>query len=130
MKDNTLRCYRKNRAGKGIFKQRHVLLTEHHASTFLQTQNKKVLKIKRYVSKPEALSVCLINLRSCNNKTTLMKQFIKDLDLDICAITESWLKEGELVSKVTLKPDGYEILSSPCPLRPGGGIVIIHKENL
>ena len=28
------------------------------------------------------------------------------------------------------KPDGYEILSSPCPSRLGGEIAIIQKENL
>ena len=59
-----------------------------------------------------------------------MKQFINDLDLNICAITETWLKEGEEVGKATLKPDGYEILSSLHPSRLGWGIAIIHKENL
>ena len=130
-KDKMLRHYRRSRAAKDIFKWINVLLTEHHAFKFLCMQNKKVIKkIKRYVPKPEALSVCLINLRTCNNKTTLMKQFIKDLHLDICAITKTWLIEGEAVDKAALKPDGYEIISSPCLSRLGGGIVIIHKENL
>ena len=85
---------------------------------------------KGYVPKPEVPSVCLINLRSCNNKTALMKQFINDLDLDICAITETWLIQGKEVGKATLKPDWYEILSSPHPSRLGGGTAFIHKENL
>ena len=59
-----------------------------------------------------------------------MRQFINDLDLDICAITETWLKEGDEVGKAALKPEGYEILSSPCPIGLGGRIAIIHKENL
>ena len=63
-------------------------------------------------------------------QNSLMKQFINNLDLKICAITETWLREGEEVAKATLKPDGYEILFSPCLSRLGGGIVIIHKENL
>ena len=29
-----------------------------------------------------------------------------------------------------LRPEGYEILSSPCPNQLGGGIAIIHKEDL
>ena len=92
-------------------------------------QKKKVIKkIKRYVPKPEALSVCLINPRSCNNKTILIKQFINDLDLDICAITETWLKEGDKVEKVTLKPYGYEVFSSLHLSRLHGGIGTIHKE--
>ena len=54
--------------------------------------------------------------------TALMKQFINDLDLNICAITETWLKENDEVGKAALKPE--------CPSRLGGGLVIIHKENL
>ena len=80
--------------------------------------------------KPKALSMCLINPRSCNNKTALMKQFINDLDLDICAITETWLKEDDEIGKMALKPEGYEILSSPHPIRLDGGIAVIYKEDL
>ena len=74
--------------------------------------------------------MCLINPRSCNNKTALMKQFINDLDLDIGAITETWLKEVDEIGKAALKPGGYEILSSPSPIRLGGGIAVIYKEDL
>ena len=59
-----------------------------------------------------------------------MKQFINNLDLDICAVTETWLKEGDEIGKVALKPEGYEILTSPCPIRLGGGIAIIYKDDL
>ena len=45
-----------------------------------------------------------------------MKQLINNLDLDICAVTETWLKEGDEIGKVALKPEGYEILSSPLVL--------------
>ena len=58
-----------------------------------------------------------------------MKQFINDLDLDVCAVTETWLKEGGEIGRVALRPEGYEILSSPHPNRLGGGIAIIHKED-
>ena len=130
-KDKSLRCYRRSRAGKNIFKWLHVLLTEHCGTKILHTWNSKVIKkIMRYTTKPETLSICLINPRSCNNKTALMKQFINDLDLDICAIKETWLKESDEISKTALKPEGYEILSSLCPIRLGGGIAIIYKKEL
>ena len=77
------------------------------------TPNKKVIKkIKRYLPKSEALSISLIDLRSCNNKDAPMKQFIDE------------------VCKTALKPDGYKILSSPYSPILGGGIAIISKENL
>ena len=59
-----------------------------------------------------------------------MKQFINDLDLDVCAVTEAWLKEGDEIGRVALRPEGYEILSSPCPNRLWGGIAIIRKVDL
>ena len=59
-----------------------------------------------------------------------MKQFNNDLDLDMYAITETWLKEGDEISRVALRPEGYEILSSPHPMKSGGGIAIIYKEDL
>ena len=59
-----------------------------------------------------------------------MKQFINDLDLDICAITETWLKEDDEIGKAALKPEGYEILSSPHLTRSGGGIAVIYKADL
>ena len=74
--------------------------------------------------------MCLINPRSYSNKTAVMKQFIHALDLDVCVITETWLKEGDEIGRVALRPEGYEILSSPCPMRSGGGIAIIDKEDL
>ena len=68
--------------------------------------------------------MCLINPRSFNNKTALMEQFSNDLDLDICAITDTWLKEDDEIGKAASKPEGYEILSSPHPIRLGGGIAV------
>ena len=91
---------------------------------------KVVKKLERYTPELKALSMCLINPRSCNNKAAVMKQFINDLDLDVCAVTETWLKEGDEISRAALRPNGYEILSSPCPMRSGGGIANIHKEDL
>ena len=52
------------------------------------------------------------------------------LDLDICVITETWLKEDDQIGKAALKPEGYEILSSPHPIRLGGGIAVMYKEDL
>ena len=39
-------------------------------------------------------------------------------------------KEGDEIGKAALKPEGYEILSSPHPTRSGGGITFIYKEGL
>ena len=115
-KDESLRCYRRSRAGKNMFNRIKVLLTDHRCSKIFQPHNMKVFKkLERCIPKPKPLSMCLINPRSCNNKAAVMKQFINDLDLDVCAVTETWLKEGDEVGRVALRPERYEILSSPRP---------------
>ena len=91
---------------------------------------KVIKKLERYTPKPKALSMCLIYPRSCGNKAAMMKQFINDLDLNVCAITETWLKEDDEIGRLALRPERYEILSSPCPMRSGGGVAIIYKEDL
>ena len=48
----------------------------------------------------------------------------------MCVVIETWLKEGDEIGRVALRPEGYEILSSPCPMRSGGEIAIIYKEDL
>ena len=40
------------------------------------------------------------------------------------------VKEGDEIGKAALKPEGYESLFSPHPIRLGGGIAIIYKEDL
>ena len=129
-KDESLRCYMRSRAGKNMFNRIKVLPTEHRCSKIFRPCNMKVVKnLERCTPKPKPLSMCLINPRSCNNKAAVMKQFINVLDLDVCAVTETWLKEGDEVARVALRPEGYEILSTPWPNRLGG-IAIIHKEDL
>ena len=80
---------------------------------FLTSQHEVFKKLERCIPKPKPLSMCRDNPRSCNNKAAVMKQFINDLDLDVCAVTETWLKEGNEVGRVPLRLEGYEILSSP-----------------
>ena len=105
-KDESLRCYRRSTTGKNIFNRIKVLLTEHNSSKILLSRNMKVIrKLERYTPKPKALSICLINPRSCSNKAAMMKQFINDLDLNVCAITETWLKEGDEIGRVALRPE-------------------------
>ena len=67
-KNESLRCYRRSRAGKSISNWIKVLLTEHHGSKILCPQNRKVIKIERYIPKPKELSMCLINPRSVTIK--------------------------------------------------------------
>ena len=73
-----------------------------------------------------------INARSIYPKTLTFQQYISTVDSTLCAITETWLlnDENDLRYK-EVPPPGYKILSHPrSDGRKGGGIAVIHKNNL
>ena len=55
------------------------------------------------------LSFCFINARSVKNKATAILQYILDNDMDILAITESWLRPGDIDGHIiaAVTPPGY-----------------------
>jgi hypothetical protein len=42
------------------------------------------------------IDVCLLNVRSINNKALIIKDFVVDNDIDILALTETWLNPGAI----------------------------------
>ncbi len=76
------------------------------------------------------LQFCHFNAQSARNKTGTISDYICDRKVDICAITESWLKEGDTVKENELKPNGYTVKSIPRSDRGGGGIALIYKTVL
>ena len=52
-------------------------------------------------------------------------------DIDVCAVTETWLKESEILDKKQIAPIGYSVISHPRrDNRVGGGIVMVYKDNI
>ena len=77
-------------------------------------------------------SLCILNARSVRNKTTDILDHIHEHDLDIVAITETWLtnKDSDLPVTRALTPPGYNLIHHPRRSRRGGGIAILHKESV
>ena len=77
-------------------------------------------------------SLCIINARSVRNKPTDILDHIHEHDLDIVAITETWLtnKDSDLPVTRALTPPGYNLIHHPrCSCRDVG-IAILHKESV
>ena len=72
----------------------------------------------------------LINCRLVVHKTTNLKIHLADLNLHVCALTETWLKEGDDTTPNQLCLNGYSIASVPRVNRTGGGIALIHKSDI
>ena len=72
----------------------------------------------------------LINCRSVVNKTADLKVELADCNLHVCALTETWLKEGNDITPNQLCLNGYSIASVPRVNRTQGGIALIHKLDI
>ena len=88
-------------------------------------------QLHRFDKSTSCLNVCLWNCQSVRNKSTYICDYILEHNLDIMIITESWIKENELVVIGECTPPGYLLLNKPRPsVQSCGGLVVIFKAPL
>ena len=63
------------------------------------------------------------------NKVELIKDYILEEDIDICALTETWLSEHDQPIVGDLQPDGYKLLHVDRKNRTGGGVAVLCKSS-
>ena len=71
-----------------------------------------------------------VNCHSIVNKTSEFKVELTDHKLDICALTETWIREGDVTTAIQLCPEGYSAVSIPREARIGGGIAIVYRLDI
>ena len=76
------------------------------------------------------LRISCVNVRSIKNKLDDFADHVLSQDLDICVISETWLKSSDDVTLANIAPINYSIRSSPQENRPGGGLAILFKKNI
>ena len=76
------------------------------------------------------ISLSHINARSVCNKSLELQTYIIERSIDLCAITETWLRPDDRVSLADITPPGYKALSKPRQDGRGGGTALIHKDNI
>ena len=54
-----------------------------------------------------------VNCHLIVNKTSDFKVELTDHKLDICALTETWIREGDVTTAIQLCPEGYSAVSLP-----------------
>ena len=82
-------------------------------------------------SKRTSSSFSLLNCRYLCNKTDAIKDYVVDNDIDILAVTETWLRPDPLDALVigNFIPTGYRFHHIARDTR-GGGIGLLHKNAL
>ena len=124
----------------GCNKQRSipVLITDHTCDSINASKPEKPRTLTHikcvpasHIKDQKKADICLINTRSVNNKCHKVKDHAVEFDVDICAITETWLKPGGQSSQTIgdLCPNGYKLPHEPRATR-GGGIGLMHKKTL
>ena len=74
-----------------------------------------------------------INARSICNKIESFQEHVLARRVDICAITETWLKQTDTICMAhrEVPPEGYSIIShSRLDNRLGGGVMIVYRDNV
>ena len=80
----------------------------------------------------QCLNVCHLNSRSVRNKVLSLKDYTVDRDIDLFALTETWLEPGDNdgVLFEELTPTGYKFLHNPRSSGRGGGVGLLFKRTL
>ena len=88
----------------------------------------------QFANKPglRLLQLAVLNFRSIRNKTLQIKDYIVDNDIDIMALTETWLKDHDNCEFVMcdICPSGYVFSYVPRETGSGGGVGIVFKHSL
>ena len=79
---------------------------------------------------PLGLNCILYNAQSLCNKIHDFIAVLQDSDIDIAAITETWLTAHKNTITSELKVAGYNIMHAFRENKRGGGVAIIHKVGL
>ncbi|CAB4040056.1 Hypothetical predicted protein, partial [Paramuricea clavata] len=56
--------------------------------------------------------------------------YIRDSNVDLCAITETWLTPDDAAVRAELCPNGFKFLDNPRTGRRGGGIGLLYRDSL
>ena len=78
----------------------------------------------------ENLHGALINCRSMVNKMQEIQLELVNNNLDLCILTETWIKDSDTFTPTRLCPNGYKSLSISRQDKVGGGIAIIYNSKL
>ena len=130
------RQYRSSRAGRSTVSHIHTIITNHEKTKPNFNLNQTVVLsnlLSIQLSKERHNHLCLahVNAWSIRNKIGPFQHYLLDEKIDLCAITETWLKPDDVVHPDEIVPPGYDILSKlRCDGRQGGGVALAYKLSI
>ena len=139
-KQPLLHKYHWTRAGRQLFYKINTFAFRwhnHDKKYYVQQTEKNYGKVPTILTtiistsiQSKLMHLATINTRSICNKINQYQHYLLEKSIDVCAVTETWLKENDEYGLREIPPSGFKIISKPrCDGRQGGGIALIYKEN-
>ena len=131
------RPYKRSKGGMNLFHKIHTRILDRHYSSLTthnsMCPNPSILKpIPKAMDKHRLLNLSHVNAHSITNKINQFQVEVCDNKVDICAITETWIKKDsiEAITK-EVPPLGYKIFSKPRTTgKNDGGLALVYKDYL
>ena len=77
------------------------------------------------------LSLAHVNAQSIRNKIGSFQHYLQDEKIDLCTVTDTWLKPDDIIHPKEITPPGYDILSKPrTDGRQGGGVAHVYNSSV
>ena len=130
------RPYRRSRSGTKLFQSIHQRIMDHTLTSTNRATRSIQLHLLRTLNKCDCVKTKLvilsvINARSITPKIHQFQQELLQHHMDICGITETWIKQDDIEATTReIAPSGYKILSSPRSTgQQGGGIALVYRDH-
>ena len=132
-----IKPYRTTRAGRTLLHQMESLTSRDKTRKVKETTSginrNNLVEVTKEAISTKYLDIAHVNVRSIRNKAPQFQLEISTQGIDICAITETWLKppDEETIPLQQITPPGYNIISYPRSNgKTGGGLVVIYKKHI
>ena len=130
------RQYRGSRAGRSVFDHIYSGITSCEEKSKSNSNMKwsvvltNLLNIQPTMVRHIHLSSAHVSAQSIGDKIGPFEHYLQDKEIDLCAVTETWLKPDDLVLPREITPPRYYILSQPrSDGRQGGGVVLVYNSS-
>ena len=132
--------YRRSRRGGGSFLHKIKTIVDQHLN-ICSSKTPRSIDYRNIVTfQPNDIkskSMCasqvhcaLINCRSAVNKSMELHVELVQNRIDICSLTETWIRDGDTAAEIQICPPGYKVISVPRSNRQGGGIAIVYRDSI
>ena len=116
-----------------LHSQEHSLHSEKSSGSSHAVNHKNLSQIQCNAFKDNGWKLsqfCQLNTQSVKNKTHSIKDYIIEKDIQLLAITETWLKPDNDVKIGEITPEGYKLDPLHHMHNKAGGIAVIHHLDL